>query len=45
MVLVQEIVPLFLLPSVKSKKNGSVRLFGNKVKMDILFVTDFVNLI
>ena len=45
MVLIQEIVPLFVLSSIKSKKMGSIRLFGKKVKMDILFVTDFVNLI
>ena len=45
MVLIQEIVPLFLLSSVKSKKMGSTRLFGNKVKKDFLFVTDFVDLI
>ena len=45
MVLIQEIVPLFVLSSIKSKKMGSIRLFDKKVKMDILFVTDFVNLI
>ena len=45
MVLIQEIVPLFLLSSVKSKKMGCTRLFGKKVKKDFLFVTDFVDLI
>ena len=45
MVLIQEIVPLFLLSSVKSKKMGRIRLFGKKVMRDFLFVTDFVDLI
>ena len=45
MVLIQEIVPLFLLSSVKSKNMGSIRLFGKKVMRDFLFVTDFVHLI
>ena len=45
MVIIQEIVPLFLLSSVKSKKMGSIILFDKKVKRDFLFVTDFVDLI
>ena len=43
MVLILEIVLLFVLSSIKSKKMGSIRLFGKKVKMDFLFVTDFID--
>ena len=38
MVLILEIVPLFLLSSVKSKKMGSVRLSGKKVKRDFFLL-------